>query len=92
MCKHERARAGEARRRARVGPVCRFRGKGGAGTPDEGVWAALGRVWAAVIRGEDGRPSATSRHGNSAKGRLRGPWFGTLWGRSILEQDKGPRR
>ena len=73
MCKHERARAGEARRRARVGPVCRFRGKGGAGTPDEGVWAALGRVWGGSVRGGDWRQSAASQHGNSEEEPLQGP-------------------
>ena len=29
----------------RVGPVCRFEGRGGGGAPVEGISAALGRVW-----------------------------------------------
>ena len=31
--------------RGRVGPVCRFEGRGGGGAPVEGISAALGRVW-----------------------------------------------
>ena len=77
MCKHERARAGEARRRARVGPVCRFRGKGGAGTPDEGVWAALGRVWAAVILGGNGpQPGIEKQQTNASGAPGLGPFGG----------------
>ena len=46
------SQTGERHCRSRVGPVCRFRGRGGGGAPVEGILATLSRVWGGGCLGQ----------------------------------------
>ena len=82
VLEHDRTRAEETSLWARVGLVCRFQGRGVRVAPEKGILAVLGHVWSGDC----------PDHLNPEKERLQGAPFRAPWGRSILEQDKGPRR